>query len=136
ALCKSIGFSANTYYKYRSRELADARIRFPALVALDFFIDNKHMDKDSLALKMVCVGIPITGKEAGNLRWQALSYIKRHGLFKNPAVYEFLNADDAWCMDFMQFYDDEDRVKYHLKIIDDRSRMDVANAVLERATTE
>ncbi|MDP4181126.1 MAG: transposase family protein, partial [Bacillota bacterium] len=105
------------------------------LIALDYLIDHKSLDKDSILMKMISARMAITTKEAGNLRWQALSYIKRHKLRKNPAIYQFLNSDDAWAMDFMYFYNDEGKVKYLLKIIDDRSRLDVGNAILDRATT-
>lgn len=134
--CKSIGFSTNTYYKNKDKELGDCRTKFPLLIVLDYLLDNRHIDRDSLALKMISAGIPITTKETGNLRRQALSYIKHHKLRKNPSVYQFLNLDDAWAMDFMYFYNKEGKVKYHLKIIDDRSRLDVGNAILDRATTD
>lgn len=134
--CKSIGMSSTTFYKHKESSVGDARIRFPALAALDFLLDHKHVDKDSLARKMLTAGIPVSRKEAGSLRWFVLSYIKKNRLREIPAVCQFLNTDDAWAMDFMYTYNDEGKVKYHLKIIDDRSRMDVGNAILDNATTK
>lgn len=133
--CKSVGISSKSFHKNKDRIQRDARVCFPSLAALDFLLDHQGMDKDSLTLKMLTAGIPTTRKEAGSLYTQALSYIKKNRLRKIPAAYQFLNADDAWCMDFMSFYNDTGETRYHLKIIDDRSRMDIGNTVLEKATT-
>jgi transposase InsO family protein len=45
-----------------------------------------------------------------------------------------MNDDDAWCADFSEFYIDGEK-NYLFKIIDDKSRFDIATAVVKRATT-
>jgi len=134
--CKSIGISEKAYYKNKDASLGDARLKYPALTALDILLDNNGIDKDSLMLKMLSASIPVTRSDAGNFRWQAQIYIRKHKLKDIPKVYQFAETDNCWSMDFKNFYDENDNVTYLLKIIDERSRMDIANIVTSNATTK
>jgi hypothetical protein len=79
-------------------------------------------------------GIRLSKNDARILRKDAATYIKKHKLRQNSALYTYLNDDDAWCTDFKEFYIDGEK-HYLLKIIDDNSGFDIATAVLKRATT-
>lgn len=136
---KCVGLSSNTYYRMKKQDsYFESELKtletFKLLFVVDILLDHPFQSALNICLEFSQLGIKLSRNDARSLRREAAKYIKRHNLRKNPALYSYLNDDDAWCADFSEFYIDGEK-NYLFKIIDDKSRYDIATAVVKRATT-
>ena len=136
---KCVGLSGNTYYRLKKKESSignelDVLEAHKLLFVVDILLDHPFQSALNICLEFSQLGIRLSRDDARSLRREAAMYIKKHNLRKNPALYTYLNDDDAWCADFSEFYIDGEK-HYLFKIIDDKSRFDIATAVVKRATT-
>jgi len=142
--CDALGINLKTYYNWKNdkKEIRTQFIQTPeenyhALAVLSLVIAHPKWGGERIALELLkesfCV---LDDRDAIRLKKEAVAYVERYKLGKKkPIRYEFQEANNAWCMDIKELISNGE--KYYLfKIIDDRSRFDLAHSIVKHATTE
>lgn len=106
------------------------------MFVLGLVLENPSWGGEKIRLELMKKGLCVESKKkCVELKKQAKKYIEENSLNKKSVRYEFEKPDDTWCIDF-KYIPFCGRYLYLFKLIDDKSRFDIAFSLVENATTQ